>query len=278
MRTERVAVFARNHRQYLDEAVTRNAIHPERFTTFRSSKRWMGAHAANVEHGTLRIFFAPIGGSKGVEYIAMLHRVHLDPDPVEPLTKEVLACGLESTREEGLWEQSGQKVQALYMISHCERVDSPIPITELTKASDRKAISKDYGYSYSLVLEQTRAERGFETHPEEVLEPSRYAEGATRTVSVNVYERSSVARAKCIGYYGCACVVCGFDFEAVYGDMDKGFIHVHHLRSLSAVSREYQVDPIEDLRPACPNCHAMLHRSEPALSIKKLRSNIRTTS
>ena len=38
----------------------------------------------------------------------------------------------------------------------------------------------------------------------------------------------------------------------------EGYIHVHHLRGLSDVGGEYVVDPVNDLRPVCPNCHAVL--------------------
>lgn len=41
--------------------------------------------------------------------------------------------------------------------------------------------------------------------------------------------------------------------------MAEGFIHVHHLRPLSLIGNESEVDPVEDLRPVCPNCHAVLH-------------------
>jgi hypothetical protein len=274
-RTERVAVFARNHRGYLDEAVARNAARPERFTTFRSSKRWVRAHAANVEHGTLKIYFAPLGGDKGIEYAAMLHRVHLDPNADDPVTQEVLFTELESTRKEGLWEQFDQKVQTLYVISHCEQLVKPFPITELIKASDGTPISQDYSYSYSLVREhQPVPASDFETYPEEIPEPSRYFEGATKTVSVNVYERSSGARAACLAHHGHACAVCKFDFEATYGELGQGFIHVHHLKFLSTVDQEYEVDPIEDLCPVCPNCHAMIHRTDPPLSIGDLRKRL----
>ena len=58
----------------------------------------------------------------------------------------------------------------------------------------------------------------------------------------------------------------------VYGDMGDGFIHVHHLKDLATIGEEYEVDPIEDLRPVCPNCHAMLHRTVPAMSIEDLRA------
>ncbi|RME44545.1 MAG: HNH endonuclease, partial [Chloroflexi bacterium] len=56
-----------------------------------------------------------------------------------------------------------------------------------------------------------------------------------------------------------------------YGELGKGFIHVHHVIPLSEIDSRYEVDPINDLCPVCPNCHAMIHREEPPLTIKQLR-------
>ena len=109
---------------------------------------------------------------------------------------------------------------------------------------------------------------------DEVATPSRFFEGATRQISVNVYERNPYARQRCIEHYGCRCAVCGFDFEAVYGELGRGYIHVHHLMPLSAIREEYEIDPIADLRPICPNCHAMIHQDTPMMSIKDLRARI----
>jgi 5-methylcytosine-specific restriction protein A len=53
--------------------------------------------------------------------------------------------------------------------------------------------------------------------------------------------------------------MCGLNFGAVYGSLAEGFIHVHHVKPLSEISAEYEVDPIADLRPVCPNCHAVIH-------------------
>ena len=64
----------------------------------------------------------------------------------------------------------------------------------------------------------------------------------------------------------------------VYGKIGEGFIHVHHLLELSVIKKEYKVDPINDLRPVCPNCHAMLHRKKPAYSIEELRNVIQEVS
>lgn len=110
--------------------------------------------------------------------------------------------------------------------------------------------------------------------PDEI-DPEELVEGAGRQVTVNAYERNSEARQACLNHYGLGCAVCGFDFRSVYGDIGDGFIHVHHLVELSSIRRKYVVDPVKDLRPVCPNCHAMLHRQRPPLTIEALRARIK---
>ncbi|HEX7407975.1 MAG TPA: HNH endonuclease [Candidatus Binatia bacterium] len=106
---------------------------------------------------------------------------------------------------------------------------------------------------------------------DEVTAPLRFFEGATRQVSVNSYERNPYARHQCIEHYGCRCCACGFDFEKAYGQLGQGFIHVHHLKPLSEIREQYEIDPITDLRPICPNCHTMIHRGSEMLTIEELR-------
>lgn len=84
-------------------------------------------------------------------------------------------------------------------------------------------------------------------------------EGAKKKIIVNVYERNYKARQACIDHYGSTCAVCGFDFAKFYGEDFKGKIHVHHIKALSEINDSYEVDPINDLRPVCPNCHLVLH-------------------
>ncbi len=102
----------------------------------------------------------------------------------------------------------------------------------------------------------------------------RLIEGAVKSIMVNAYERNPVARKKCIDHYGTKCCVCDFDFEKIYGSLGREFTHVHHLKQLSEIKEEYIVNPIEDLRPVCPNCHAMLHRSGALLSIEELKARV----
>lgn len=114
-------------------------------------------------------------------------------------------------------------------------------------------------------------------YPEEIPfdEKQGLTEGLKRTISVNTYERNPKARQKCIEYWKPICSVCNFDFEKKYGDLGKGFIHVHHLVPVSDIGRTYQVDPINDLKPVCPNCHAMLHKTNPPLTIEELKTKIK---
>lgn len=102
-----------------------------------------------------------------------------------------------------------------------------------------------------------------------------FPEGAVTQVTVNKYERDPAARKKCLVTYGHRCSVCDLDFADTYGDIGKDFIHVHHLKELSTVGPGYEVDPIEDLRPVCPNCHAMLHKRRPAFTLDELRRILR---
>lgn len=107
---------------------------------------------------------------------------------------------------------------------------------------------------------------------EELATPEKFVEGARCTVTINAYERNPKARAACIAYHGCKCAACGFDFVSVYGSLGAGFIHVHHVVPIGESGEEYEIDPKKDLRPICPNCHAMIHRTEPPLTVEQLRS------
>ena len=108
--------------------------------------------------------------------------------------------------------------------------------------------------------------------PDEYVPGATYVEGTRTRVLVNRYERDRRARDTCIRHHGAVCKVCDFNFEAVYGELGKGFIHVHHTVPISEIGEGYTVDPIADLVPVCPNCHAMLHRRNPPLSIIDLKN------
>lgn len=114
-------------------------------------------------------------------------------------------------------------------------------------------------------------------YPDEIPTDREYFEGSKKSVQINAYERSAAARQACIEHYGLRCFVCEFDFESEYGEIGRGFIHVHHEVPLHQIDGNYAVDPIADLKPVCPNCHSMLHKGDPVFSIEELRTRRKRT-
>ncbi len=111
---------------------------------------------------------------------------------------------------------------------------------------------------------------GDTTYPDEVSSDATYFEGSVVQVLVNRYERDPSAREACLAEYGRVCSVCKCDFAERYGAIGEGFIHVHHITPISQLGSDYQIIPERDLAPVCPNCHAMLHRTNPPLTIQEL--------
>lgn len=138
-------------------------------------------------------------------------------------------------------------------------------------------IAKELDQIWYQLLKQKNKHKNFFTKPnfdqinEEIEEPQKYSEGAGKKIDVTVYERNIYARRKCVEHYGFDCNICGFSFEQAYGIFGKDYIHVHHIKPIAEIGREYEIDPIEDLRPVCPNCHAMIHSLKPPLSLSRVK-------
>jgi hypothetical protein len=98
-----------------------------------------------------------------------------------------------------------------------------------------------------------------------------YYEGTKIKILVNKYERNTNARNECINHYGAICKVCKFNFKDKYGKIGEGFIHVHHIKPLSEIGEKYIIDPINDLKPVCPNCHSMIHKKNPPYTINEIQ-------
>ena len=107
--------------------------------------------------------------------------------------------------------------------------------------------------------------------PDELQAKTEFVEGAVLQVMVNRYERDRQAREAALRYHGSQCQVCGLDMAKRYGDIGRGFIHIHHLVPLSEIKQDYRLDPKTDLIPVCPNCHAMLHRRNPPYTPDELK-------
>lgn len=117
---------------------------------------------------------------------------------------------------------------------------------------------RNLGASFDLVAERLAAP------PRPSITADRtFREGGVATVVLDRVERNRAARQACLDHWGVACVVCDMTFAERYGIEGTVGIQVHHLHPLADRRGEHTVDPKRDLRPVCPNCHAVLHTASP---------------
>ena len=99
-------------------------------------------------------------------------------------------------------------------------------------------------------------------------------EGEAKEIISKRYERSRVNREICLAHKGYSCHACGFNFLERYGQLGKDYIEVHHTTPVSEMGDNYKLDIDRDLVPVCSNCHSMIHRRNPPLSIEELKDII----
>jgi predicted HNH restriction endonuclease len=104
--------------------------------------------------------------------------------------------------------------------------------------------------------------------PEEGVYPETFVEGLMHEQFIAHYSRERRLRDAKIfdslkrssdGRLRCEVSGCGFDFEAQYGSLGRGYAEVHHLKPLAG-GKGPRETRLEDLALVCANCHAMIHR------------------
>jgi len=144
---------------------------------------------------------------------------------------------------------------------------SYLPIPEFTDKEDLPSfLSKWMIHGVSLIFSLLTIEDIDDK--EEVIEN----EGRGKEIKSIRYERSRINRAICLAHKGYSCSVCGFNFLEQYGVIGKDFIEVHHTTPVSKMGDNYKLDIDKDLVPVCSNCHSMLHRKDPPLTVDELKA------
>jgi 5-methylcytosine-specific restriction protein A len=109
---------------------------------------------------------------------------------------------------------------------------------------------------------------------EETAGKSTKTKAHCQRVEVNRYERCPKARAKCLAHHGMKCSACENLLSDTYGHAANHVIHVHHLTRVSELPDDFEIDPVRDLRPVCPNCHSVIHSRQQPFSIEEMKEMI----
>ena len=73
------------------------------------------------------------------------------------------------------------------------------------------------------------------------------------------------------------CEICGFDFFSAYGDIGEDYIEVHHKKPVSQM-KEGEKTKLKDVAVVCSNCHRMIHRKKPWLTVEQIKKCLRAKS
>jgi hypothetical protein len=110
------------------------------------------------------------------------------------------------------------------------------------------------------------------------LDDFEHHEGLRSSAERSFFDRNPALARHAKEFYGYVCQACGFNFVQVYGEIGRDFAEVHHLNPLSERPPEEWTEgvrtKISDVAVLCANCHRMIHRRRPALSLGELRSFI----
>jgi hypothetical protein len=130
------------------------------------------------------------------------------------------------------------------------------------------SILRELGFTISI-------KKGFVFDSDYTDEDWESSEGAVVYRSHKSYERDpQLAKKKKELFYAehgrVFCEGCGFDFESKYGERGAGYIECHHITPVSQL-KEGEVTKLSDLALVCSNCHRMIHRKSPWLTMAELK-------
>jgi hypothetical protein len=111
---------------------------------------------------------------------------------------------------------------------------------------------------------------------------SAFPEGKKKFRQHELRERDSalVRRAKALRLQRAGkleCDACKFDFAKAFGARGAGFIEAHHKVPVALLDGKVKT-LITDLALVCSNCHRMLHRGKPLLTIDDLKVQLKRGS
>lgn len=106
-----------------------------------------------------------------------------------------------------------------------------------------RPITKDI---FDTILKLSGLTVNADNYNDEVLNASGFEsevmEGGSKKQYTTYYERNPALRQQAVEIHGYTCMACEMNFRETYGEWGEGFIHVHHLNPISAMSSTSKIN------------------------------------
>jgi predicted HNH restriction endonuclease len=178
----------------------------------------------------------------------------------------------------GDWFENAHRVNVLW----ARQCDGSATLFKIQGIQYRQKLSRLVAANSSAIAEAKKAgllEPANRIPLEPLDEDDAFPEGREVLVTHRMRERNPlVVRHKKVSVLEAqgrlACEACGFDFEVDYGVHGAGYIECHHTLPISKYA-DGQTTTVDDLVLVCANCHRVLHRVRPWMTLDDLRSHLK---
>ena len=199
--------------------------------------RILNALPIHAKSQRLDTFRNPVG-----VYMKLCNLLRLDPN----YQGKGLVAG--SKLDEEVWKEFYSNREQLHSVANAIRRNYTLLTRPEDNTEDTKQIDDDEEFPEGTIL--SRLHR-------------------LRERNSQLVKRKKKQRLQQTGKLGCE--ACNFDFAEHYGKLGYGFAECHHNEPVSELSTERMIK-LSELSIVCPNCHRMLHRVRPWLTVDQLRS------
>lgn len=265
----KTAVLTRQHRDLLEFAELECYKSKQKKVFFQplGRRKWVSIHKVMNDPGIkMRIFFTPDRNSSLVTHTAFITKFE-DKRELSSSRKQYIERYIPLS-EEGLFGLKGDDIHVnLLEIRELTRFKNPIQFSIFRKASGEKYLSNSY-MQYQFVLVKNKSEDWIKRKlSEEPIEDEYFALEGERYKGEGIFiRRNRLIVQQAMRQYLPICEACGIEMKNIYGELGNGYIQFHHREPLGELSQP-RYNSYKDLAPLCPNCHTMIHKTKPIISV-----------
>jgi hypothetical protein len=263
----------------LNDTVTIHLVDPDEIVYFQphDTSKWVSIFTLfQTEKNPIRIFFTPTTERNRVTHCAWLTGIR-DKTRLLPFEIAEVERHLPGDYEGGVFGlDQDPPMRNLLHIKAMRPFKKPVPVETFLKYSDGHPLGGGSYLRYKFARIIPPSEdwiRKQLAEAAEVEETYMAEEGVRYAAETKFLKRNRRIVREAQAKYQPVCEACGDRLENKYGRLGLGYIQFHHRKPLGDNPHPV-LNSWRDLAPLCPNCHTMIHRTDPVMSVEDFKKRI----